>query len=119
MVRRSVLQELNANMARLNRRFDDFQKYYSATHPIFPSDLSNVSLDKMLSLPDHLRRTYIAVAQFQRPISAVEVCGSTGRCRAIESNYLNILVRLGWLTKLRVDREMMFRPVATGLVIQK
>jgi hypothetical protein len=35
----------------------------------------------------------------------------TGRCRAIESNYLNQLARMGWLNKRRVSKTISFRLV--------
>ena len=35
----------------------------------------------------------------------------TGRCRAVESNYLNQLARMGWLNKRRVSKTISFRLV--------
>jgi len=41
---------------------------------------------------------------------AVQVSNLTGRCRAIESNYLNQLSRMGWLKKRRISKAVHFRP---------
>lgn len=57
-------------------------------------DLDKKTLVQLLDLPDHLRRTALAIIELGRA-TASEVAAKTGRARAIESHYLNELVRLG------------------------
>ena len=61
----------------------------------------------LLSLPDHLRKTATAVCKLGRA-TADEVADETGRTRAMESAYLNQLVRMGYLKKERVGRKVYF-----------
>lgn len=58
---------------------------------------------ELMSLPDHLRRTYMFVAS-KEECDAIVASNLTGRCRALESNYLNQLVRMGWLNKREVSK---------------
>ena len=62
---------------------------------------------KLLQLPDHLRRTYMVVAS-KGEGDATQVSSQTGRCRAVESNYLNQLCRMGWLRKVLNGRMVCF-----------
>jgi hypothetical protein len=73
---------------------------------VFKSELSN--LRKSTS---HLRRTYLTVAS-RGEWDATVVSNLTGRCRAVESNYLNQLARMGWLIKRRISKAIHFRPVS-------
>jgi len=77
-----------------------------------------VSESKLFSLPDNLRRTYLVVAS-KGECTATQVSNLTGRSRAIESSYLNQLVRMGWLTKRRDSKTLNFRPLATHIQKQK
>jgi len=61
----------------------------------------------LLSLPDHLRKTATAVCKLGKA-TADEVADETGRTRAMESAYLNQLVRMGYLRKERVGRKVYF-----------
>ncbi len=64
-----------------------------------------------MSLPDHLRKTYMAVVS-RGECSATTVSTVTGRGRAIESNYLNQLSRMCWLRKRRISKTTHFRVVS-------
>lgn len=88
-------------------RLDDIDKKLSPTQQTitFPES-------KLYTLPDHLRKTYLAAAS-QPAISASQASHITGRTRAAESSYLNQLVRLGWLTKCSCGRIQTFM-VARG-----
>jgi hypothetical protein len=46
------------------------------------------------------------------------VSNLTGRSRAVESNYLNQLARMGWLNKRRVSKTVYFRPVSERMLMQ-
>ena len=67
------------------------------------------SLDVMtlLSLPDHLRKSASMVCEKGRA-TADEISEATGRARAVESGYLNQLVRMGYLVKEREGRKVLF-----------
>ncbi len=68
-----------------------------------------VSIDPfvLLELPDNLRETIMALIKL-RSATASEVAKITGRGRAIESHYLNTLVRMGYIKKKRVGRRVIY-----------
>ena len=71
--------------------------------------LPDASLDVMtlLSMPDHLRKTAMAICRCGRA-TAEEISGQTARARAVESAYLNQLVIMGYLKKERRGRKAYF-----------
>ncbi len=93
-------------MLSIRYRLDDLEKNVSNWNPK-PLEISD---GKLLLLPDHLRRTYITVAS-KGECDATIVSNLTGRCRAVESNYLNQLSRMGWLNKRRLSKTISFRLV--------
>ena len=107
MVRRSVLDKIFKEMINIRWRLDDIEKSVSNWSPQ-PLEVPSTEL---LQLPDHLRRTYLTVAS-RGECDAKMVSNLTGRSRAIESNYLNQLVRMGWLNKRRVSKTIHFRSVS-------
>lgn len=64
----------------------------------------------LIALPDHLRQTMIAVIR-SGEATAEEIAKKTGRVRNLESSYLNQLVRMGHLKKMRKGRKVYFKPV--------
>jgi hypothetical protein len=66
-----------------------------------------ISVAVLLKLPDHLRKTMIALSKLIEG-RADEVANITGRARAIESGYLNQLVRLGYVKKMRRKHQIYF-----------
>jgi transposase-like protein len=64
----------------------------------------------LLSLPDHLRKTATIASRFGRT-TAEEIAKATNRARAVESSYLNQLVRMGYLKKERSGRRVFFSVV--------
>jgi hypothetical protein len=106
MVRRSVLDKIFHEMLRIRYRLDDLEKNMSNWNPK-PIEFQDMEL---LSLPDHLRRSYLVVAS-KGECDATVASNLTGRSRAIESNYLNQLARMGWLNKRRISKTISFRPV--------
>lgn len=107
----------------IRHRLDDIERMFSNWHP---QPLS-VSESELLSLPDNLRKTYLVLAS-EGECSATRVSDLTGRSRAIESSYLNQLVRMGWLTKRRNSKTLHFRTLSdskekhesiqTGMLLQ-
>jgi len=111
MVRRSVLDMIFKEMLNIRYRLDDLEKNFSNWNPQ-PLEVANTEL---LQLPDHLRMTYITVAS-RGECDATVVSNLTGRCRAVESNYLNQLARMGWLNKRRISKTIHFRPISKETV---
>ena len=65
----------------------------------------------LLSLPDHLRRTATIMSRLGKA-TADEIADATERARAVESGYLNQLVRMGYLKKERSGRRVLFSTVS-------
>jgi len=94
----------------IRQRLDEIENMFSKWHP----QPLNISESKLLSLPDNLRKTYLVVAS-KGECSATQVSNLTGRSRAIESSYLNQLVRMGWLTKRRNSKTLNFNTLASSI----
>lgn len=62
----------------------------------------------LLALPDHLRKTALALGKLGEG-RAEDVAKETGRERAVESSYLNQLVRMGYAKKKRRGHEVWFQ----------
>jgi len=69
--------------------------------------VSRMTID-LISLPDNLRKTYMILLSAKEATATV-VSEQTERARAVESSYLNQLVRLGFLKKQKKGRETVFR----------
>jgi hypothetical protein len=65
----------------------------------------------LLSLPDHLRKTASVVCE-KGKTTADEIAETTKRARAVESGYLNQLVRMGYLKKERKGRQVLFSVIS-------
>lgn len=61
----------------------------------------------LLSLPDHLRKSALTIVKLGKAM-AEDVAAETGRARAIESAYLNQLVRMGHLSRKREGKRVYF-----------
>ena len=94
----------------IRNRLDDIERMFSNWQP----QPLQISESKLLSLPDNLRKTYLIVAS-EGECNATQVSILTGRTRAIESSYLNQLVRMGWLTKCRDSKTLNFRMLMTPI----
>lgn len=66
-----------------------------------------LDVDALLTLPDHLRKTAMAVGELGSA-TADQVAAQTGRSRAAESDYMNQLVKMGYLKKERKGRTVFF-----------
>ena len=104
MVRRSILEQIFKEMMNMRKRLDDIENNFSGWKP----QPIHVPESELIALPDHLRKTYIVVAR-KGECDAAQVSNHTGRCRAIESSYLNQLSRMGWLEKRRISKVVNFR----------
>jgi len=101
------LDRIFQELVDIRHRLDDIERMLSSQRP----QPLNVSESMLLSLPDNLRKTYLVVAS-EGECSATRVSDLSGRSRAIESSYLNQLVRMGWLMKRRSSKTLQFRMVS-------
>lgn len=101
-------------MREIRCRLDDIERSLSNRKPI-PLEISS---SELFLLPDHLRKSYMAVAS-KGECEAAKVSNLTGRCRSIESNYLNQLARMGWLEKRRDLKSIYFRLVSDKVLKDK
>ncbi len=105
-------EELYRELVRIRMELQDIRKLLTQKNPpVFLTESEEV--DMLKTLPDFLRKTYILVVK-EGEASAVDISILTGRCRALESNYLNQLVRLGYLEGFRVHHEVRFMPTKRG-----
>ncbi len=103
MVRRSIFDKIFREMQAIRFRLEDLEKSVSSWNPA-PLEVPEA---KLMALSDHLRKTYLTVAA-KGECDATIVSSQTGRCRALESNYLNQLCRMGWLNKRKVSKSTLF-----------
>jgi len=100
---RSYLEQIISLQKEMLQRLDRGEKP--------PEELDNggsgLSVAILLKLPDHLRKTMVALSKLIEG-RADEVASITGRARAIESGYLNQLVRLGYVKKIRKKHQIYF-----------
>jgi hypothetical protein len=113
MVRRSILDQIFKEMQNIRFRLDELENSMSNWNP----QPVAIAESKLMALPDHLRQSYMVVAS-KGECNATVVSNLTGRCRAIESNYLNQLSRMGWLNKRRVSKNIHFRTVSAEVLEQ-
>jgi DNA-binding transcriptional ArsR family regulator len=110
MARRSLFDQLFREIREIRYRLDDIESTFSNWNP----SPSEISTSELFLLPDHLRKTYIAVAT-KGECNATRASNLTARCRAVESNHLNQLTRMGWLTKRRESKTIYYRLVPNNV----
>jgi len=66
-----------------------------------------IDVDALLKLPDHLRRSAQALMEL-KSATAEELSAQTGRTRAAESDYMNQLIKMGYVKKERRGRTVFF-----------
>jgi len=104
-----ILEKIKESLDRLNEKMDVFieiQKHNPRTDldQSIPDVLDVMTL---LSLPDHLRKTAVALCKLGQA-TADEVAEQTKRARAVESGYLNQLMLMGYVKKERKGRKAYF-----------
>lgn len=73
-------------------------------------DLDKDELVRLIELPNHLRKTMLAVISLGKA-NAEEVSEQTGRARASESDNLDQLQRMGYVKKKRAGNKNFFSPI--------
>lgn len=104
-----VLEKIKESLERLNEKMEiiiELQKHGQKDIQAIPSE-APLDVMTLLSMPDHLRKTAMAVCRMGR-VTAEEVAQQTKRARAVESAYLNQLVIMGYLKKERKGRKTYF-----------
>lgn len=100
-----ILVRIDQNMDRLVPKGIQMTQMHSMGN----NGILSYGLDVMtlLSLPEHLRTT--ATVLFDKgPATAEDVSKATLKERAVESGYLNQLVRMGHVKKYRTGRKVYF-----------
>lgn len=98
----SVIKERLEEIAILQREILAMLEEKKSSESSFEIDAS-----LLLRLPDHLRKTLMALAKLTKA-RAEDIAKITGRARAVESGYLNQLVRMGYIKKMREGHEVYF-----------
>lgn len=88
-----------------------FKKLLRVVPPVEEFKFETLDVMTLLSLPDHLRKTATVASSLGRA-TAEEIAEKTSRARAVESGYLNQLVRMGYLKKERRGRKVLFSVVS-------
>jgi len=104
-----VLEKIRDNLERLNEKMEIMIELQKHGRKDIQQPLADAPLDVMtlLSMPDHLRKTAMALCRIGRA-TADEIALQTKRARAVESAYLNQLVIMGHLKKERNGRKAYF-----------
>jgi len=108
-----LLKKMNRNMEVISKKLDRLIEVQRSsggqiTRPTM-SLPDNLPLDvtTLLSLPDHLRKSALALATLGEA-TATDLSKETGRVRAVESDYLNQLVSMSLVKKKRKGRDVYF-----------
>jgi len=103
--------ELSKTLKRIEKKIDLLVGKMGGERPAKKREetLEAGGLDVMtlLSFPDHLRKSAMTIIKLGKAM-AEDVAKETGRARAIESAYLNQLVRMGFVKKAREGRRVYF-----------
>ncbi|UCG36620.1 MAG: transcriptional regulator [Candidatus Bathyarchaeota archaeon] len=105
-----LLRKIKENLDALNEKMEVFieiQKQGQKQNFVMQDLPEALDVMTLLSLPDHLRKTAVAICKLGRA-TAEEVSEHTKRARAVESGYLNQLVLMGYLKKERKGRKAYF-----------
>ncbi len=97
------LEQINVKLGKLIRSIKILEK----TSRQGKKELETLDVMTLLSLPDHLRKTILILSRLDRA-TASQVSNESRRARAIESNYLNQLVVMGYIKKEREGRNVYF-----------
>lgn len=108
----NILEKIGESLEKLNEKMEvmiEIQKNTGSNNQKIVPSLPDASLDVMtlLSLPDHLRKTAMTICRCGKA-TAEEISEQTERARAVESAYLNQLVIMGYLKKMRKGRKAYF-----------
>ena len=110
MIKPLLPDELRKWLRRVERKIDVLGQG-EEVHMPKPVEVEGIGevLDVMtlLSLPDSLRKSVLVVLTLGKA-TAENVANKTGRARSVESAYLNQLVRMGYLKRVREGKRVYF-----------
>jgi len=107
MTGKSVFSQIVREHRYVRYRLDDIDKKLSILLTQVPA-VNITETNLVNALPTHLRKTYLVVLSMGEA-NAQLVSNATTRNRAVESNYLNQLVRMGWLVSRRYGKCKLFK----------
>jgi len=109
MLENEILEEILYNLREINDKLDKLllkkDENPLLSKKVKPEDSLDVMM--LLSLPDHLRTTATTLFEIG-PATADDIAELTRKERAVESNYLNQLVRMEHVEKYRSGRKVYF-----------
>ena len=103
-----TLEKLYEKIQHIDDKLDRLLQEKSSNSIIDSDILDSLDVMTLLSLPDHLRTSASTLFELGTA-TADEVSNVTNKERAVESNYLNQLVRMGHVEKFREGRKVIFR----------
>jgi len=112
MSEKQILQEILEVLVCIDKKID-YMVSKNTTTPetrrMYRNEMLSSGLDVMtlLSLPEHLRTT-VKVLFEKGSATAEDISKITRKERAVESGYLNQLVRMGYVNKYRRGRKVYF-----------
>ena len=107
------IRELNSNHNKISEENEELRTLFRNTVKPLPPLLkgidlqNNLLLSVVIILPKHLQETIVELSKLGAA-TAQGIAHFTRRARAVESNYLNQLVTMGYCTKERRKREVLF-----------
>lgn len=107
-----LLRKLNRNVELVSKKLDKLLEIERSStihvsHPTVSLPDSPLDVTTLLSLPDHLRKSALALSNLGEG-TATDISKETSRVRAVESDYLNQLVSMGLIKKKRKGRVVYF-----------
>jgi hypothetical protein len=99
-----IVEQIWLEFRNIGYRLDDIEKALAHRNDVAPTKIPEY---KVLELPDHLRKTFLAVKS-SKECTAASASIRTKRNRAVECAYMNQLVQMGWLKRRRLQREVYF-----------
>lgn len=108
MIEKEIIEEILYNLREINAKLDKIIQNGntpSSSDKVHPGESLDVMM--LLSLPDHLRTTATTLFEIG-PATAEDIAEITRKERAVESNYLNQLVRMEHVEKYREGRKVYF-----------
>jgi len=106
-----LAEQYNIDVVETEGVSEIWRKLRTVIPPVDEFKFEALDVMTLLTLPDHLRKTATVTSKLGRA-TADEISDDTSRARAVESGYLNQLVRMGYLKKERDGRKVLFSVVS-------
>jgi len=108
---RKLAEQYSIDIVETDGASEIWRKLRTVIPPVDEFKFEALDVMTLLSLPDHLRKTATVTSKLGRA-TADQISEDTNRARAVESGYLNQLVRMGYLKKERDGRKVLFSVVS-------